>query len=430
MPEVPSQVDGEEVVTEPSMVVESWPVDRVVPYEKNPRRNDAAVDSVARSIQQYGFRQPIVVDKKGVVIVGHTRLKAAKRLGMTHVPVHVAKDLSASKASALRIADNKTHEIAEWDEDLLSAEVRALAQLPDFKDIELGMSMSDIESVINPNGKDGLTDADDVPDVPGARDVVAKTGDIWKLGDHRVLCGDSTLGLSAKAVMKGVFAEMVWTDPPYGVSIGDKNAFLNKISKSNRITENLKNDDVDERSIKAMLDACFANAVHVCSPGAAWYVAAPAGPLHLLFGEALNKLGIWRQTIQWVKNNATFSPMGVDYHWRAEPIFYGWVPNAGHRFRGGRTQTTVWEIDRPSKSPDHPTMKPVDLVLRAIENSSDAGQVVYDPFLGSGSTLIACEKSGRRCRGIEIEPKYVDVVVRRWEAFTGKKATVIPGKQK
>jgi DNA modification methylase len=158
------------------------------------------------------------------------------------------------------------------------------------------------------------------------------------------------------------------------------------------------------------------------SPGP--LLAASPGPLHVLFGLELKALGIWRQTLQWVKNNATLSPMGVDYHWRAEPIFYGWVPGAAHRYYGGRKQDTVWEIDRPTKSPDHPTMKPVELVTRAVENSSLRGQIVLDPFLGSGTTLIAAEQTGRVCYGMEIDPRYCDVIVRRWEEFTGKKAVL------
>jgi DNA modification methylase len=225
-------------------------------------------------------------------------------------------------------------------------------------------------------------------------------------------------------LMDGAEIELVWTDPPYGVAVGDKNKYLNSIAPSNRVEENLVNDTLGEPALVAMLRASFDLAMASCTAGAAWYVAAPAVPLHVLFGLALKERGIWRQTIQWVKNNATFSPMGVDYHWQAEPIFYGWMSNAAHRYRGGRQQTTVWNIDRPSKSPEHPTMKPVELVERAVANSSDAGHVVYDPFLGSGTTLIACERLGRRCYAMEIAEQYVDVAVRRWQAFTGKKATL------
>ena len=208
-------------------------------------------------------------------------------------------------------------------------------------------------------------------------------------------------------------AEMVWTDPPYGVAVGEKNKFLNSIAPCNRIEENLENDTLDEPGLVRMLCAAFDNAMAHCRAGAAWYVAAPARPLHVLFAQALKDRGIWRQTIQWVKNNATFSPMGVDYHWQAEPIFYGWLPNAGHRYYGGRQQTTVWNVDRPTKSPEHPTMKPPELVARAVENSSKRGEPVLDVFSGSGTTLVACEQTGRIGYGMEIEPKYCAVTLQR-----------------
>ena len=245
-------------------------------------------------------------------------------------------------------------------------------------------------------------------------------GELWVIGDrHRLLVGDCTDAGSVARLLGDDLAEMVWTDPPYGVSIGDKNALLDKLGgrgSSNRVTSNLQNDSLDEPGLAALLASSFGHAAARCQPGASWYVAAPAGPLHLLFGRALQDLGIWRQTIQWVKNSATFSPMGVSYHWKSEPIFYGWLPNAGHRYHGDRKQTTVWEFDRPAASADHPTMKPIALVAQAIEHASLAGQLVYDPFLGSGTTLVAAHRLGRRCYGCEIEPRYADVILKRAEA--------------
>ena len=214
-------------------------------------------------------------------------------------------------------------------------------------------------------------------------------------------------------LMQDESIEMVWTDPPYGVNIGKKNKYLNSIGHSYRVEGNLFKDTLDEDGIVSMLCVAFDNAIKNCLAGASWYVAAPAWPLQILFGQVLKDRGIWRQTIQWVKNNSTFSPMGVCYHWQAEPIFFGWLPNGGHRWHGGRTQTTVWNIDKPLKSPEHQTMKPIELVARAIENSSESNQTIYDPFLGSGTTLVACEQTGRIGRGIEIEPKYVAVSLER-----------------
>jgi len=247
-----------------------------------------------------------------------------------------------------------------------------------------------------------------------------KRGDLFAIDNHRLLCGDSTLREDVERVMGGEKIELVWTDPPYGVSVGDKNKYLNSIARSNRIEENLENDKLDENGLIEMLISSFDNTIAFCTAGAGWYVAAPPGPLHILFGQVLKDRGIWRQTIQWVKNNSTFSPMGVCYHWQAEPIFFGWLPNAGHRFYGGRKQTTVWNIERPLKSPEHPTMKPVELIDRAIRNSSQEGEVVADFFCGSGTTLVACQNLNRKCRAIEISPAYCAVILERM-------ATAFPG---
>ncbi len=247
-----------------------------------------------------------------------------------------------------------------------------------------------------------------------------EAGQLWLIpsktvegGEHRVLCGDSTKAEDVERVMGGERAELVCTDPPYGVAVGDKNKYLNSVARSNRVEENLTNDTLDEDGLLAMLRASFTACASVCAPGASWYVAAPRGPLQLLFGTVLRDMGIWRQTIQWVKNNATFSPMGVCYHWRAEPLFFGWLPNGGHRWYGGRKETTVWEIDRPSKSPEHPTMKPVELFARAIRNSSRSPENILDPFLGSGTSICAGEVLGRRVFGLELDPKYVAVILER-----------------
>jgi DNA modification methylase len=247
-----------------------------------------------------------------------------------------------------------------------------------------------------------------------------KSGDLWQIGDHRLLCGDSTKREDVARVMGNDRAEMIWTDPPYGVSVGDKNKYLNSIARSNRVEENLENDTASEPELIAMLCSAFDNAISVCTAGAGWYVAAPPGPLHVLFGQVLKDRGIWRQTIQWVKNNSTFSPMGVCYHWQSEPIFFGWLPNGAHRFYGGRKQTTVWEIDRPPKSPEHPTMKPVELVARAVQNSSQKDEIVYELFAGSGTTIVACQNLARKCRAIEISPAYCAVILERM-------ATAFPG---
>ena len=242
-------------------------------------------------------------------------------------------------------------------------------------------------------------------------------GELWIIGGvHRLLVGDCTDAANVARLMGDDKIELVWTDPPYGVAIGDKNKFLNSIAPSNRVEENLENDTLDEPALMEMLRGAFANAAAHCLAGGAWYVAAPPGPLHVLFGMALKELNIWLQTIQWVKNNATFAPLGVDYHWRAEPIFYGWLPGAAHRYHGGRQQDTVWEIDRPQASPEHPTMKPVELVQRAVENSSQVNDICYDGFAGSGTLLVAAHRTNRRAYLCEIAPRYADVILKRAEA--------------
>ena len=325
---------------------------------------------------------------------------------------------------------NQSEYLQRYDTDALE---RLRASLSGYAETP----MADITSMRIREAGLGLTDADAVPDVA---EPVARRGDVWALGGHRLLCGDSTSPDDVRRLMGNECVHMVWTDPPYGVAVGDKNKWLNSVQglpsdnynrtspRGGRITENLDNDDQDEDTLRRMLESSFELAVKYCYAGASWYVAAPPGPLHVIFGQTLKDLGIWRQTIQWVKNNSTFSPMGVCYHWQAEPIFFGWLPNGCHVWYGGRQQTTVWNIDRPTKSPEHPTMKPVELVRRAVENSTIHGESVYDLYVGSGTTIIACEQSGRVCRAMELLPRYVDVAIRRWELFTRQKAELLDRK--
>lgn len=400
----------------PALSVESWPIDRVKPYDKNPRKNDGSVDAVARSITQYGFRQPIVVDKAGVVIVGHTRLKAAKQIGMTHVPVHVARDLSPEKARALRIADNKTHELADWDVDLLSAEVRALAELPDFKDIELGMSSADLESAMNPKGRDGLVDADDVPEPP--KKAKTKRGDLWLLGHHRLMCGSSTELADVKRLMDGNKAALVSTDPPYLVDYtGDRPNDSGKDWSA-------QYREVDIKDAAGFFRALFANVLEVIAPRAAiycWHAHKRVGEIQAVW----KSLGILdHQQIIWVKPTVVFGR--VYWHFKHEPCMMGWVQGSQPEHDSDHTHSSVWEIDWEGKSRitgnEHPTQKPVEIFARPMRKHTRPGDICFEPFSGSGSQLIAAEQLGRRCFAMELEPTFVEVAVRRWEAFTGKKA--------
>jgi len=403
------------------------------PARKNANKHTArGMGALQKSIQSDGWIGAMTTAADGEMIAGSARIEAvAQVFGTDAEPIIVESDgtrpvlvvrkdiptADDKRAQRLALADNRVHEIdMSWDVEVLAgfdADVLGDLWTPDELS-DLGQQWADEQ-----RGK--LEDAE--PQIDKAEELRVKwgveSGQLWQLGDHRLICGDCTDKATVARVMLTDHAEMVWTDPPYGVAVGDKNKYLNSIARSNRVENNLENDTLDEPGIIDLLSKSFDNAMACCTAGAAWYVAAPAGPLHLLFGQVLKERGIWRQTIQWVKNNSTFSPMGVCYHWQAEPIFFGWLPSGAHRWYGGRQQTTVWNIDRPTKSPEHPTMKPVELVARAIENSSQSEEVVYDPFLGSGTTLIACEKLGRKCRAIEISPGYCAVAIERWAQTTG-----------
>jgi site-specific DNA-methyltransferase (adenine-specific) len=252
---------------------------------------------------------------------------------------------------------------------------------------------------------EGETDPDQVPEPPP--DPVTKPGDLIELGDHRLLCGDSTKREDVDRVLGGERPATTCSDPPYGVE------YVGKTKDALTV----RNDGA--AGLRQLLTDSLGHAFDVCLEGAVWYVAAPAGPQFEDFAAVLSKLGVWRQTLVWVKDSMVLGRS--DYHYRHEAIFYGWKPGKAHREPPDRTQTTVWEVPRPKASREHPTMKPVALYARMLKNSTTVGSVVYEPFCGSGTTLIAAEQLGRRCYGIEIDPGYCDVVVARWEAFTGRK---------
>mgnify|MGYP007083423547 FL=1 len=379
---------------------------------------DAQQQALAGAIDDIGFARSILVCRtSGNVIDGHARIALALRSGVEELPVEYVDLTEDEERKALLFID-PIAAMAASDKQKLDDLLQSV-QSDDERVTEM------LEEMAKREGLDyGAPPPEDAePQIDKAEELRQKwqvgSGQMWRLGDHKIICGDCTDRAVVERVIGGEKADMVWTDPPYGVAVGDKNKYLNSIARSNRIEENLDNDTLDEPALIAMLCSSFDNAISFCTAGAAWYVAAPAVPLHILFGQVLKDRGIWRQTIQWVKNNATFSPMGVCYHWQAEPIFFGWLPNGGHHWFGGRKQTTVWNIDRPSKSPEHPTMKPVELVERAVENSSESGNIIYDPFSGSGTTIIACERLKRKCRAIEISPAYTAVAIQRWADVTG-----------
>lgn len=381
-------------------------IGELTPWDQNPRKNEAAVEKVAESIRRFGFGSPILARTNGEVIAGHTRLKAAESLGLDRVPVRYL-DLDPADAHLLALADNKLGEIAEWDESLLAEILKDLdpedAALAGFGAEELEDLLSEIE---DPGAF--LTDPDDVPDVPD--EPTTKPGDLWLMGRHRLLCGDGTRAEDVERLMDGQKAAMVFTDPPYNVDYVGKTKDALKI----------KNDSMsNEDFFRFLLGAYECMLTHI-EPGGAIYVCH-ADSEGTNFRKALVEAGwLLKQCLIWVKS--AFVMGRQDYHWQHEPILYGWAPGAAHQWHGDRKQSTVWNFDRPNRSEDHPTMKPVELVERALANSSVRGGKVLDLFGGSGTTLIACERNGRSAFLMELDPHYCDVIVRRWEEFTGKKA--------
>lgn len=400
-----------------------------VPATLNPNKgNPNSIPLIQASIHQNGAGRPMLADRDGEMIAGSHALQGFIDAGYDEAiviegdgnrPVIFVRqdiDIDSPQGRSLQVGDNVITLQSYTPDDSLIAALLTQIGAEDAKFVQAaGFDDTAVRALmarLTPTAKE-----DPGAQVDRAGELQQKwgveRGELFLIGKHKLLCGDSTNAADMARLMNGECAEMIWTDPPYGVSVGDKNRFLNSIAPANRIEENLENDTLDEPELVAMLKSAFDNAMAHCLAGGAWYVAAPPGPLHVLFGQCLKDRGIWRQTIQWVKNNATFAPLGVDYHWRCEPIFYGWLPGAGHRYYGGRQQDTVWEIDRPMASPEHPTMKPVELVARAVQNSSLSNEIVYDPFLGSGTTLVACEQLGRQGRGIEISEKYCAVILER-----------------
>lgn len=388
------------------MQVELVALNRVIPYARNPRKNDAAISKVAASIKEYGFRQPIVVDVDMVIIAGHTRLQAAQQLGLQKVPVHIADGLSPAQIKAYRLADNRTHEDAEWDEELLAIELGELDELGFDLDLT-GFDAIELEELMGDDASGGMTDDDAVPEAP----VIATTkpGDVWLLGNHRLLCGDSTKADSMKTLMGDELADMVFTDPPYNVDYGQ--SMKDKVRGNSR---KIKNDNLGEDFQQFLTDACT-QMIKVCK--GALYICMSSSELHTLYSAFVSSGGKWSTFIIWAKNHFTLGH--ADYQRQFEPILYGWPEGNKHYWCGARDQGDIWQYDKPKVNDLHPTMKPVELVCRAIENSSKTKDIILDSFGGSGTTLIACEKLNRQARLIELDPIYCDVIVKRWEEFTG-----------
>ena len=391
------------------MNITNMKVKDLIPYSKNAKKhNKTQISNVAESIKRFGFAQPLVVDKDNVLIIGHCRLLAAKQLKIREVPVVRMDDLTEEQVRELRLLDNKLNE-SDWDMELVAEEIGDL----DFDgfDIDWGIASDEIEEV--------TVVEDEPPEVP--EEPKAKLGDIYQLGDHLLICGDSTdWDNTISKLMGRELAEMVFTDPPWNVNYG-------AVDKGNAMgykPRTIKNDFMGTEDFKNFMYSAFNCMNKESKPGAMTYVVMSAQEWgNMMLTLAQNDYH-WSSTIIWNKDRLVLSRK--DYHTKYEPIWYGWKEGESRLCPlADRKQCDVWDFDRPSKSEEHPTMKPVALVANAITNSSKKGDIVLDLFGGSCTTLIAAEQTGRRCRMSELDPKYVDVIVNRWEKLTGKKAKLI-----
>ncbi|MCI0333567.1 MAG: DNA modification methylase [Planctomycetes bacterium] len=435
------------------MKIELRNVAELRPYDKNPRLNDDAVPAVAASIREFGFRQPIVVDADGVIICGHTRYKAALHLGLEKVPVHVAKDLTPEQIKAYRIADNQTASLAEWNYELLPIELADL-QACNYDLGLLGFSADDLAELLDPGVKDGLCDPDQIPAPPDA--ATTQPGDLWILGDHRLLCGDSSKVDDVDRLLDGATIHLVNTDPPYNVKVEPRsnNAIAAGLSSFQGTTHHqgldlarhpekskptqkkmrakdrpLANDFVSDEAFDQLLSDWFGNMARVLAPGRGFYIwggYANCGN----YPPVLKAMGLYfSQAIIWVKEHPVLTRK--DFMGNHEWCFYGWREGAAHVYLGPNNAVDVWSVKKinPNKMV-HLTEKPVELAVRAMQYSSRTGENVLDLFGGSGSTLIAAEQTGRHAFLMELDELYCDVIVQRWEKFTGRKAERIEANEK
>jgi site-specific DNA-methyltransferase (adenine-specific) len=421
------------------MKIQNIPIDKIIPYTQNPRKNDDAVNIVKKSLKEFGFQQPLVLDKSHEIVVGHTRYSAAKKLGLSEIPCIVADYLTEDQIKAYRIMDNKSAEYSKWNTDLLTKEIIDLLESDydisltgftqnELKDMDINIDLDDLAS-------QGLSDEDDIPEIN--QEYISKLGDVWIMGEHRLMCGDSTDKKTVETLMNGKRADMVFTDPPYNVAVEQS-------------AGTIMNDDMSAEDFKEFLHETYKRYYENMKLGAVIYVAhseAERASFTKEFTDAGFKLA---QNLIWNKQHAVISRQ--DYNWKHEPILYGWKEGAGHYYCQDFTQTTVIEnkpdynrmeknelievikkmtenftatvidFDKPNKSELHPTMKPVGLVQRLIQNSSKQDWLVLDLFGGAGSTLIASVKAKRKCYMMELDPRFSDVIVKRWQKYTGKEA--------
>lgn len=382
----------------------------LIPYARNSRtHSEQQVAQVAQSIRQFGFTNPVLIDANGVIVAGHGRVMAAKSIGMTSVPCIRLGHLNEAQIRAYVIADNKLAENAGWDDEMLRLEMQHLQDV-DFDLSLIGFSDAELEDLLHgeESPQEGMTDADQVPEAQ--RIVICRSGDIWRMGKHRLMCGDSTSIEQVTALMGGGMADLLLTDPPYNV------AYEGKTEEALTI----KNDSMSDSDFRKFLQDVYRAANSVMRPGAAFYIWHADSEGYNFRGAAFDIGWTIRQCLIWAKNSLVLGRQ--DYHWKHEPCLYGWKDGAAHYWGSDRAQTTVLEFNRPTRNGEHPTMKPVDLFRYQVENSSRKNETVLDLFGGSGTTLIACEQVSRQARLMELDPKYCDVIIRRWQEFTGKAA--------
>jgi DNA modification methylase len=395
--------------------IEIWPIEKLIPSARNPRTHSAAqVAQLAASIAEFGFVNPVLVASDAGIMAGHGRLLGAQALKLKEVPVTVLDHLTPAQRRAYLLADNKLAELAGWDEDLLRMELKEL-QLEEFDLGVIGFSDEELAELLEDDGvvTTGLTDEDAVPDVPERSVTLA--GDLWMLGDHRVLCGDATDLKAVRKLIAGEQADLVFTDPPYNVDYEGYTA--------DKLT--IKGDKMKPAEFEKFLRGTFASYRAFVKQGASMYVCH-ASSVQREFQNALEASGFEvRCQIIWAKN--TFAWGHGRYKFQHEPIFYCHRAKQSDAWYGDKSQSTLWQEKKPAANRLHPTMKPIELIERALLNSSKGGDCVLDLFGGSGSTLIACERRSRKARLMELDPKYTDVIVKRWQEYTGQRAVLAKG---
>lgn len=384
-------------------------VEDLIPYVNNSRKHsDEQVAQIASSIKEFGWTNPILIDGTNSIIAGHGRLMAARKLKMEEVPTIELSHLTDTQRKALVIADNKLALNADWDTTLLTIELDELLKDGFALDI-LGFNADELNALLEPEQVEGLTDEDAVPDAP--EEPKTKLGDIYQLGNHRLMCGDSTSIADIETLCDGQLVDMWLTDPPYNVAYEGSNGLK------------IQNDNMADDQFRQFLRDSYVAADVVMKPGAVFYIWHADLEGYNFRGAAKDAGWTVRQCLIWKKSSLVMGRQ--DYHWRHEPCLYGWKEGAGHLWASDRKQTTILEFDKPSRNGEHPTMKPVDLFAYQMLNNTKGGDIVLDSFGGSGTTMIAAEKHGRHSRLMELDPKYCDVIVKRWEEFTGKQAVLL-----